>query len=90
MTAGKYTPRGRGHKVLGQLSEQPHGRRELSALEENDRTRRKLPYLLAAMLTDGVIYQSAGEYRLTDEGVALLEHLDRQVMSMRAYARAAA
>lgn len=68
----------RAHRLLAQLADQPASRRDLEHAEPSPRDRRKLPYLLAAMVRDGLILKFRGVYEVTNEGLALLDHLDER------------
>lgn len=91
MSSG-YRPGRQAHRVLGILAEAPKGRRDLQAMEPSERKRRKIPYLLDTLAAQGLIRQAGGAYRLTQEGCALLGHLNDQsdAQATRVWRRAAA
>lgn len=75
----RYTPGGRAHGVMSVLAETPMGRRGLERFADSERSRRKLPYVLAALAADDLIYRDRGVCHLTEAGWDLLSALDEQV-----------
>ncbi|MCA6264123.1 MAG: hypothetical protein IM647_07465 [Phenylobacterium sp.] len=77
-----YRPTGRGHRLLGVLSEGPLSYADTINLLSPDQTngqRRKAHYLLWAMKADGMIWQDKrkdGRFSITEVGWAALFELD--------------